>query len=192
MGADHCDVCNATGDIKRCSLCRSRFYCSADCQKADWPKHRAACRKNIWYDSPKYRKCDDGSMHEGKLELVTWEGKYRDSDEKLGWGACIVEESEDMKKKYYEEFGGDDKKMFEYWPQGYRWTCCGMAGDMTYGCDHHGTGSKPCTCDYCRAGKPLPDRIYNDPDPHRTGLKLSRGPDPRSYRPGSFVMDMGW
>ena len=43
-----------------------------------------------------------------------------------------------------------------------------------------------------RAGKPLPDRIYNDPDPHRTGLKLSRGPDPRSYRSGAFVMDMGW
>ncbi|KAL1739556.1 hypothetical protein HDZ31DRAFT_46526 [Schizophyllum fasciatum] len=187
MTANHCNVCNAEQDLKRCSKCRTAFYCSARCQTADWPTHRAACKKNTWYDSPKYRKCDDGNMHEGALELVTWDAEeVNEVGDKLGWGACVEEESDDLKRKYYEEFKGDDRKMFEYWPQGYRWTCCGMPGDMSYGCDHHGTGSKPCTCDYCRAGKMLPPRIYNEKSQHRKGLKLSRGPDPRSCGMGGM------
>ena len=27
----------------RCSRCRAAAYCDADCQKADWPRHRADC-----------------------------------------------------------------------------------------------------------------------------------------------------
>jgi hypothetical protein len=94
------------------------------------------------------RTTDDGSLHFGELELITWEGE--EDGEKLGWGRVFINEAEDLKRKYYEEFKKDDVKMYEDWPQGYRWTCCGMQGDMNYGCDHHGTGPKPCSCDFCR------------------------------------------
>jgi hypothetical protein len=50
---------------------------------------------------------------------------------------------------------------------------------MSYGCDHHGTGSKPCTCDFCGMGKPIPDSIYGKNEQACKGLRLSRGPDPR-------------
>ena len=90
----------------------------------------------------------DGSRHEGQLELVTWGGV--DEDMELGWGACLVEESDDLRRKFENKYGGDHAKFFKYWPQGYRWTCCGCAGDNKYGCDHHGRGIKPCTCDFCR------------------------------------------
>ena len=33
-------------------------------------------------------------------------------------------------------------------------------------------------------GKPLPDSIYKERSQTRHGLKLSRGPDPRSFHPG--------
>ncbi|TRM58207.1 hypothetical protein BD626DRAFT_410891 [Schizophyllum amplum] len=188
MKIRRCSVCRAKENVKRCSHCKKRYYCSQRCQTADWPIHRAACPPYIWYNSDKYRKCQDGNLHEGDLELITWDAERPDKDtgDLLGWGACVKEESEDLKRKYYEEFKGNDRKMFKYWPQGYRWTCCGMPGDMPWGCDHHGTGSKPCTCDYCGAGKQLPLRIYNDPAQSRMGLKLSRGPDPRSRRPGAM------
>ncbi|KII86930.1 hypothetical protein PLICRDRAFT_113878, partial [Plicaturopsis crispa FD-325 SS-3] len=151
---------------------------SATVQVADWKAHKPACKKpGVWYD--KYRKCNDGSSHFGKLELITWD--CVDEDGELGWGACYKNESDDLKKSFETEYGGDEQKWFETgdWRQGFRWTCCGMSGDMPYGCDHHGTGPRPCTCDFCRGGKPLPDSIYKEPSSSRKGLTLSRGPDPR-------------
>ena len=40
------------------------------------------------------RKCDDGSLHEGKLELITW------TTQDMGWGGCFAEESDDLKVKF--------------------------------------------------------------------------------------------
>ncbi|KDQ17573.1 hypothetical protein BOTBODRAFT_29748 [Botryobasidium botryosum FD-172 SS1] len=178
-----CAVCGKVAEetesqaLKRCSMCKTRKYCGADCQHADWPTHKNAC-KPAWHD--KHRKCDDGNRHEGRLELITWTLPGSD----LGWGNCFAEESDDLKRKFEVEYGGDEEKFFEYWPQGFRWTCCGAEGDNTYGCDHHGAGRKPCTCDFCRMGKPLPDKIYKKKTPSRHGLELPRGPDPRSFHPG--------
>lgn len=31
-----------------------------------------------------------------------------------------------------------------------------------------------------RGGKPIPKKLYDEKDTHRMGLKLRRGPDPRS------------
>ncbi|TFK99195.1 hypothetical protein BDV98DRAFT_511234, partial [Pterulicium gracile] len=148
-----------------------------ECQLADWSAHKAGCAP--WYD--KHRKCDDRSEHFGKLELIIWTGV--DDGDKLGFGCVYEDEADDLKHRFETEFNSDLEKFFEERPMGYRWTCYGMVGDMTYGCDHHGTGPKPCTCDYCRGGKRLPNHIYNDPHPSRKGLKLPRGPDPRYARP---------
>ena len=68
----------------------------------------------------------------------------------MGWGACVQEEAEDLKAKFEGEMGGDEKRLYEYWPQAFRWTCCGTSADMKWGCDHHGGGKKPCTCDFCQ------------------------------------------
>ena len=54
---------------------------------------------------------------------------------------------------------------------------------MKYGCDHHGRGTFPCSCDFCGMGKPLTEKIYKEKTTHKVGLILARGPDKRSYNP---------
>ena len=44
-----------------------------------------------WIDA--HRACEDGAKHEGDLELITWESTS-ELREKLGWGNCLIEESE--------------------------------------------------------------------------------------------------
>ncbi|KAI2471065.1 hypothetical protein F4781DRAFT_141606 [Annulohypoxylon bovei var. microspora] len=46
--ADRCRNCNATsnkngGDLLKCSRCKEAMYCSPECQKKDWKKHRIEC-----------------------------------------------------------------------------------------------------------------------------------------------------
>ncbi|KAJ7045842.1 hypothetical protein C8F04DRAFT_940002 [Mycena alexandri] len=179
-----CSVCGKTGDnISRCSGCKSRNYCSKSCQISDWKAHKGTCAvAPKWYD--KHRMCRDGYNHEGRLELVTWDCP----EEGKGWGACLAEESEELKKIFETEFGGEEEKLYNYWPRAFRWTCCGTHAGMNHGCDHHGTGSNPCTCDFCRMGKPLPSSIFNEKTPSRYGLtNLRPGPDPRSYHYGLAV-----
>ncbi len=123
----------------------AHFISGINCQRADWPTHKRECNKGEkWYDC--HRLCQDGSEHFGDLELITW----KCPTDGTGWGNVFVEEEEHMKKKFTEEFGGDLKKLFDNWPQAFRWRCCGMDGSMTWGCDHHGSGTKPCTCDFCK------------------------------------------
>lgn len=42
MGVSSCFVCHATGQ-KRCTRCKAIHYCSVDCQKSDWKRHRRTC-----------------------------------------------------------------------------------------------------------------------------------------------------
>ena len=115
--------------------------------KGRWEGHKGSCRAKlslVWYD--RYRKCKDRSQHEGKLKLMTWPL----AKEELGWGGCLAEESDDLKQKFKTEYSGDKAWFYKYWPQGFRWTCCSTDAGMKWGCDHHGMGSKPCTCDFCR------------------------------------------
>ena len=81
----------------------------------------------------------------------------------------------------------------------FRWTCCGLGADEgLYGCDHYGRkksdgsffSSKPCGCDFCLAGRALPERIFKK-STYTFGLDLTRGPDPRSKTPfgeANFMM----
>ena len=152
----------------RCTRCLKRFYCGMclpistrvlllfsyrlgpDCQRADWSSHKTQCKATPhWYD--KYRRCGEKELgqkekHEGELELITWACP----EEETGWGSCFTEESNDLRHTFEVEFGGDLEKFYKYWPQGFRWRCCGASGDTTFGCDHHGKGKKPCSCDFCK------------------------------------------
>ncbi|KAF8204539.1 hypothetical protein BJ912DRAFT_938625 [Pholiota molesta] len=184
-----CSVCSTPASedtaIKRCSRCRERFYCGKDCQEADWPTHKRTCGA-VWYDA--HRTCRDGSRHEGRLELITWAS----AAEGTGWGYCAREESDALRARFEGALGRDERALHAEWPQAFRWTCCGTDAGMDWGCDHHGTGSRACTCDFCRMGKALPDNIYNKANASRHGLTLNRGPDPRSFnRASAAIAEMG-
>ena len=51
------------------------------------------------------------------------------------------QESDDLKRKFEEEFEKDPERLYEYLPQAFRWTCCGTDASMDWGCDHHGVYS---------------------------------------------------
>ncbi|KAJ7274191.1 hypothetical protein C8J57DRAFT_1595127 [Mycena rebaudengoi] len=40
-----CHECNKKKDLRLCSACGERTYCSAECQKKDWPSHKSSCGK---------------------------------------------------------------------------------------------------------------------------------------------------
>jgi hypothetical protein len=62
--------------------------------------------------SKKYRKCGPNhrDIHNGKLELITWNGK--EDDEELGWGAVFLEEADDLKKKFVEKYKCDEEAFY--------------------------------------------------------------------------------
>ena len=87
-------------------------------------------------------------VHEGKLELITWTGEREGYT--LDLGASFEEESQGLQNVFEERFRGDVQRFYAYRPQAFRWTCCGTSASMDYGCGHHGVGSQPCTCNFCR------------------------------------------
>lgn len=38
-----CQVCGYTGILQKCGKCLCAYYCGANCQRQDWPKHREVC-----------------------------------------------------------------------------------------------------------------------------------------------------
>jgi hypothetical protein len=101
-----------------------------------------------WFD--KYRgPLMDKSYHQGDAELITWEWTAPGLG-RIGWGNTLAAEAADLRAKFEGEFGGSAERLYLYWPQAFRWTCCGADGSVEYGCDHHGTGPRPCTCDFCK------------------------------------------
>ena len=43
-GATICGVCGKEGSVKLCARCNMIPYCSRECQKKDYPRHKFACR----------------------------------------------------------------------------------------------------------------------------------------------------
>jgi hypothetical protein len=69
-----------------------------------------------WYDAPSIRRCEDGTLHEGKAELITWSytpGSDADfGDEATGFGAVILEEAEEFKSHFEVRVEVDEYKIF--------------------------------------------------------------------------------
>ncbi|CAM9482521.1 unnamed protein product [Hapterophycus canaliculatus] len=38
-----CAICGKTGQSMQCARCRSVCYCSKECQRKDWKRHKSAC-----------------------------------------------------------------------------------------------------------------------------------------------------
>src|SRR5579883_1453912 len=50
-----CDAvtCSKTQNLRACSGCKSKYYCSRKCQKAHWFYHKFDCKNKQWNDSKK-------------------------------------------------------------------------------------------------------------------------------------------
>ena len=209
-----CAFCRATGKLKSCAACKKIKYCAPECQRADWPKHKPACTapaaqpaaqpaaprpaappggsQSGWWDA--HRRGEDGSMHFGKLELMTWRCNDENGEE-LGFGGFVASEEEETKREFEVKFGSDEARYFKHNAHGFRWTCCGVSADVgTYGCDHHGDprAPGPCKCDFCRAGRPLSDREWRN----KLASQAARGLEASLCRgragPASAAGEMNW
>ena len=127
----------------------------------------------------------DGSCHFGTLELITWPGLSAALGTRRGWGGVSEEEAADERRVFEgPKFRSNEAKYFKHRRSAFRWTCCGTVGDHVYGCLHHGhpEAKAPCSCDFCRGGKPLPEELYQENlrSQECQGIQIRRGPDPRS------------
>jgi len=59
--ARKCDVCSSLG-AKPCARCKRTFYCSAECQKSAWKKHKKTCKAP---PSPPATEADLCTLHKG-------------------------------------------------------------------------------------------------------------------------------
>jgi len=211
-------VCDATEseDGKaplKCSRCKCSSYCGKDHQRVDWKKsHKAWCYDVQTQSAPRWwdkeRKCPSCNTthawkrschfdqcltppenHYGVPELIIWPGN--DNGYQTGWGNIQKDKSAALKKRFEEELGCDEEKLAKIRPQAFRWTCCGATLDTPYQCDHHGSGPRPCTCDFCSGGKATPHSTRRK-TVGNYGLNLNYGPDPRSFNPilGGFNLAM--
>eukprot|EP00887_Chlorella_sp_A99_P005525 scaffold1.g5525.t1 len=64
LAGRRCAHCSQAGTSKICSGCKCVRYCTAACQKAQWPSHRALCKQMPNYAGGK-AKAKSGSKKEG-------------------------------------------------------------------------------------------------------------------------------
>jgi len=60
-----CDVCKTT-TTKACARCKISYFCSTECQKTAWKKHKKTCKAPT---SPPASEAELRVLHEGMLLL---------------------------------------------------------------------------------------------------------------------------
>lgn len=70
IGSDVCAQCAAPNAKKRCSVCKSVFYCSIECQKAAWPSHKSTCKEPPLPERDGHGEWDDISEQQVHLSLT--------------------------------------------------------------------------------------------------------------------------
>jgi len=60
-----CDVCK-TATTKACARCKTSYFCSAECQKSAWKKHKKTCKAPT---TPPATEADLRDLHKGMLLL---------------------------------------------------------------------------------------------------------------------------
>jgi len=60
-----CDVCK-TATTKACARCKTSYFCSAECQKSAWKKHKKVCKASTREAA---NEAELRVLHEGMLLL---------------------------------------------------------------------------------------------------------------------------
>ena len=67
-GNDACANLTPKAQMKRCAKCKTRAYCSADCQRADWKLHKAECSRHV--DAVLFAKAKADAKEKRKQEAA--------------------------------------------------------------------------------------------------------------------------
>ena len=96
-----CGACNAPGCKLKCA-CKLVFYCGAECQGKDWPRHKKECVKSQARKIKEARRehgKDDVAVAQARCEAgntLRSQGRYREAER------CYLDA-----RGIYEEVGGE-------------------------------------------------------------------------------------
>lgn len=116
-GQSSCANCNSSGVSALCTACKDTWYCNADCQRADWKKHKARCRKCMmelvihgvkWMNLPEHYDSVDEELE--AIEVFVWLNRFQDyqymnplvDDLKKTFGVDYTQELHDVVREIYE------------------------------------------------------------------------------------------
>ncbi|KAJ7837959.1 hypothetical protein B0H14DRAFT_3870232 [Mycena olivaceomarginata] len=74
-----CDLrnCNQHENLTKCSQCRTALYCSKECQRADWKRHKIYCQMTTRF--PPAADPDTGGEPQVQRHLRLWTSRFNDS-----------------------------------------------------------------------------------------------------------------
>ncbi|KAF7302089.1 MYND-type domain-containing protein [Mycena indigotica] len=85
-----CQVCSKRGELRQCANCKTVQYCSRECQKAHWPKHKVHCKQS-------QQRSEEFAAFKASNPIFAQHvqslGKFSQiwSDALFGWAACAVD-----------------------------------------------------------------------------------------------------
>ncbi|TFB01188.1 hypothetical protein CCMA1212_007030 [Trichoderma ghanense] len=142
--AASCQNCSKTQPevtLKKCAKCQSTLYCSRDCQKADWKKHRKDCSKAQGARAPKRKPFTSLSnkvwLH-GRPEPETYEllidaYRLRVWDDNNA-GEMVSQNSEGF-QRFLDTVETRPGLLPPWWDQEKREACEALGGDSSHRCN---------------------------------------------------------